>query len=166
MITAGWSPSVRLFEAAACGTPIISDRWPGLADLLPECDAILIADDTDAVVAALATLTGPARRRIGQRARAIVSDGHTPPSSCDTFDWSERTKHLCCVGRSMRTWRGELKRGDVDSVEEPDATPAEIQTRLADTHDLKKSASPVAVLPHSPQARLRSRRDRALGDRA
>jgi spore maturation protein CgeB len=25
MIAAGWSPSVRLFEAAACGTPIISD---------------------------------------------------------------------------------------------------------------------------------------------
>src|SRR3954468_16814351 len=30
MIVAGYSPSVRLFEAAACGTPIISDRWPGL----------------------------------------------------------------------------------------------------------------------------------------
>ena len=30
MVAAGWSPSVRLFEAAACGTPIISDRWDGL----------------------------------------------------------------------------------------------------------------------------------------
>ena len=30
MIRTGWSPSVRLFEAAACGTPIISDRWEGL----------------------------------------------------------------------------------------------------------------------------------------
>ena len=29
MIAAGWSPSVRLFEAAACGTPIISDSWDG-----------------------------------------------------------------------------------------------------------------------------------------
>ncbi|TGV14883.1 glycosyltransferase, partial [Mesorhizobium sp. M4B.F.Ca.ET.143.01.1.1] len=35
MIAAGWSPSVRLFEAAACGTPIISDRWPGLDDFFP-----------------------------------------------------------------------------------------------------------------------------------
>src|SRR5438132_8271337 len=26
----GFSPSVRLFEAAACGTPVISDRWPGI----------------------------------------------------------------------------------------------------------------------------------------
>src|SRR4051812_3498305 len=30
MVAAGYSPSVRLFEAAACGTPIISDLWPGL----------------------------------------------------------------------------------------------------------------------------------------
>ncbi len=33
MIAAGWSPSVRLFEAAACGTPIISDWWAGLDSL-------------------------------------------------------------------------------------------------------------------------------------
>ena len=39
MIEAGWSPSVRLFEAASCGTPIISDRWPGLSNLLPEREA-------------------------------------------------------------------------------------------------------------------------------
>ncbi len=32
MIRAGYSPSVRLFEAAACGTPIITDDWPGLAE--------------------------------------------------------------------------------------------------------------------------------------
>ena len=32
MREAGYSPSVRLFEAAACGTPIISDRWDGIED--------------------------------------------------------------------------------------------------------------------------------------
>jgi hypothetical protein len=32
MIAAGWSPSVRLFEAAACGAPLLSDRWSGLED--------------------------------------------------------------------------------------------------------------------------------------
>src|SRR5581483_548045 len=30
MVRAGYSPSVRLFEAAACGVPIISDYWQGL----------------------------------------------------------------------------------------------------------------------------------------
>jgi spore maturation protein CgeB len=77
MIAAGWSPSVRLFEAAACGTPIISDRWNGLTELLPEHDAVLVADDTDRVVAALTNLAESDRRRIGQRARSIVLDAHT-----------------------------------------------------------------------------------------
>lgn len=34
MIRAGHSPSVRLFEAAACGTAIISDLWAGLDEFL------------------------------------------------------------------------------------------------------------------------------------
>jgi spore maturation protein CgeB len=63
MVAAGWSPSVRLFEAAACGIPVISDRWDGLAELLPE---VLIADGPDDV---LRLLRGPAdgsalRRRV------------------------------------------------------------------------------------------------------
>jgi spore maturation protein CgeB len=42
MIAAGWSPSVRLFEAAACGTPIISDHWAGIETLLlPEREILL-----------------------------------------------------------------------------------------------------------------------------
>jgi spore maturation protein CgeB len=77
MIEAGWSPSVRLFEAASCGIPIISDRWNGLTELLPECDAILIADGTETVVAALTCMAESDRRRIGQRARAIVLADHT-----------------------------------------------------------------------------------------
>jgi spore maturation protein CgeB len=77
MIQAGWSPSVRLFEAAACGTPIISDRWRGLTDLLPEREAILIADSSDSVVAALASLAESDRIRIKHYARSIVLGGHT-----------------------------------------------------------------------------------------
>jgi spore maturation protein CgeB len=77
MIAAGWSPSVRLFEAASCGIPIISDRWNGLTDLLPEHNAILIADRTEAVVAALTGVAESDRHRIGQCARSIVLDDHT-----------------------------------------------------------------------------------------
>jgi spore maturation protein CgeB len=53
MIAAGWSPSVRLFEAGACGTPIISDRWPGIEDLFVPGEEIVLADTSDDVVAAL-----------------------------------------------------------------------------------------------------------------
>ena len=76
MVAAGWSPSVRLFEAAACGTAIISDRWPGLTALLPEGDAILIADDTTAAVDMIKTGEQD-RMRIAQQARAIVLSQHT-----------------------------------------------------------------------------------------
>ena len=44
MIQAGWSPSVRIFEAAACGTPIISDRWDGIESLLVPGEEIFLAD--------------------------------------------------------------------------------------------------------------------------
>lgn len=77
MVEAGWSPSVRLFEAAACGTPIISDRWPGLTALLPEGEAILIADDTATVVDALTSADARRRLETATRARNIVLDDHT-----------------------------------------------------------------------------------------
>ncbi|WP_174280194.1 CgeB family protein, partial [Sphingomonas bacterium] len=54
MIARGWSPSVRLFEAAACGTPILSDRWAGLDALFAPGEEIVLADTADQVLAALA----------------------------------------------------------------------------------------------------------------
>ena len=43
MVKAGYSPSVRLFEAAACGIPIISDCWEGLETIFEIGEEILIA---------------------------------------------------------------------------------------------------------------------------
>lgn len=75
MVAAGWSPSVRIFEAAACGVPVISDSWCGLAELLP--DAVLIARNADDVIAALEYLPEIRRNAIAQHARQIVLDRHT-----------------------------------------------------------------------------------------
>lgn len=77
MIRAGWSPSVRLFEAAACGVPIISDRWDGLDDLFAIGDEILIADTTEDVLGFLHDLSDDDRRAIGARARQRVLRNHT-----------------------------------------------------------------------------------------
>lgn len=77
MIAAGWSPSVRLFEAAACGTAIISDFWRGLSELLPEGQAVVIARDTDDVVATLTQHDEHWRRGLSERAQSIVHAGHT-----------------------------------------------------------------------------------------
>ncbi len=74
MRAAGWSPSVRLFEAAACARPIVSDRWPGLDTLFAPDREILIADTTDQVLAAL---DRPDLAAIGQAARARVLAEHT-----------------------------------------------------------------------------------------
>ena len=73
MIAAGWSPSVRLFEAAACGTPIISDRWEGLDRLFAPGAEIILADGAGDVVAALATDA----EAIGRAARTRVLAAHT-----------------------------------------------------------------------------------------
>ncbi|MVA38036.1 glycosyltransferase [Agrobacterium vitis] len=77
MIAAGWSPSVRLFEAAACRTPIISDPWRGLRALLPDGEAIVIAREAQDVIRALTETEETVRRLLGERARDIVLKGHT-----------------------------------------------------------------------------------------
>lgn len=76
MIAAGWSPSVRLFEAAACATPIISDRWEGLDDLFPDGEAIIIADSADDVTAAL-QIQEAERHALGRAAQEIVLEKHS-----------------------------------------------------------------------------------------
>jgi spore maturation protein CgeB len=77
MLVAGWSPSVRLFEAAACGVPIISDPWDGLDELFEPDHEILIAHDADDVLRYLRDLGDGERRAIGARARSRVCREHT-----------------------------------------------------------------------------------------
>jgi spore maturation protein CgeB len=77
MVRAGWSPSVRLFEAAACGTPIISDRWPGLESLLVPHQEILLVDRTLDVLDILQRCGEDERLRIAERARRRILSQHT-----------------------------------------------------------------------------------------
>ncbi len=76
MVRVGYCPSVRLFEAAGCGAPIISDIWPGLETLLTPGEEILLARTQDDVLAALA-LPGEERARLGQAAHARALRDHT-----------------------------------------------------------------------------------------
>jgi len=77
MVAAGWSPSVRLFEAAACGTPIISDPWAGLDTLFNPGEEILITDDSEQVMRWLRDTPGDKARRLGRAARRRVLASHT-----------------------------------------------------------------------------------------
>jgi spore maturation protein CgeB len=77
MIAAGWSPSVRLFEAAACGTPIISDWWEGLDSLFDPGSEIVIAPDAATVLETLRTLPDRNRQAMARRARDRILSSHT-----------------------------------------------------------------------------------------
>lgn len=76
MIRLGHSPSVRLFEAAACATPVISDRWPGLDDYFAVGREVLTVDRTEEVVALLAAERAESAVAIGRGARARVLRDH------------------------------------------------------------------------------------------
>lgn len=85
MVDAGWSPSVRLFEAAACGTPAISDRWPGMDDFFPAGSAIHLAERTDEVCGFLADMSEAAKREMAATARRIVLASHTGIARAGNF---------------------------------------------------------------------------------
>ncbi|MES2461970.1 MAG: glycosyltransferase [Armatimonadota bacterium] len=77
MVRAGWSPSVRLFEAMACGTPVISDVWPGLTELFAEGQEILLSRSADETVEILKNIPDGECQAIGERARRKVLAAHT-----------------------------------------------------------------------------------------
>jgi spore maturation protein CgeB/dTDP-glucose pyrophosphorylase len=76
MAEMGYCPSGRLFEAAACGTPIVSDWWEGLDEFFEPGREILIASTPDEVMGAM-TLPADELRRIGAAARARTLNEHT-----------------------------------------------------------------------------------------
>lgn len=115
MIRAGHSPSVRLFEAAACGVPIISDAWPGLAALFqPELE-ILIARSADDVRDILSSFSPERAQQIGGRARRRVLAEHTAEhraSELESYVAEAREQHRQrAYRRVMRAQKSANSRG-------------------------------------------------------
>jgi len=94
MIAAGWSPSVRLFEAAACACPIISDRWDGLTTLFNSPGEILLSDGAADVIAALG---GADAAAIGLAGQARVLAEHSAAHRA-----AELENHLTQAARHPR----------------------------------------------------------------
>jgi spore maturation protein CgeB len=76
MAALGHCPSSRLFEAAACGAPLISDAWPGLEEFYTPGEELLVARDRHDVVAALELGDGELER-MAARARERTLAQHT-----------------------------------------------------------------------------------------
>jgi spore maturation protein CgeB len=77
MMMAGHSPSVRLFEAAACATPILTDDWPGLTDFFTPDKEVLVVRSRADVRRALTRVSPEAALKLGQAARRRVLSSHT-----------------------------------------------------------------------------------------
>jgi spore maturation protein CgeB len=76
MAEMGWCPSGRLFEASACGAPILSDAWEGLDSFFEPGREILIAETTEEAVSAL-DLTDEELKRIAKASRERTLEEHT-----------------------------------------------------------------------------------------
>lgn len=72
----GYCPSGRLFEAAACGAPLLSDGWEGMEMFFTPGKEILCVDSTDDVINALSSSDGELAR-IAKEARDRVLVEHT-----------------------------------------------------------------------------------------
>jgi spore maturation protein CgeB len=86
MVQAGHSPSVRLFEAAACGVPIISDVWAGLEDIFEPGREILLSRSAGETLRYLREVPEDERRALGERARQRVLAAHTAAHRARTLE--------------------------------------------------------------------------------
>lgn len=72
----GYCPSGRLFEAAACGIPVLSDSWEGIDRFFTPGEEILLAGSTQDACAAI-ELPAAELERIGRAARERALTEHT-----------------------------------------------------------------------------------------
>jgi spore maturation protein CgeB len=86
MVAAGYSPSVRLFEAAACGAAMISDTWAGIDTFFKPGEEILLPRDLDELVQMLDGLSEDEQVRLGCRARERVLTEHTSEMRAREFE--------------------------------------------------------------------------------
>ncbi len=81
----GFCPSGRLFEAAACRAPILSDYWDGLGEFFTPGEEILIANTTEQAVEAL-DLPAAELTRIASRAYERTMSEHTADARAQQFE--------------------------------------------------------------------------------
>jgi spore maturation protein CgeB len=118
MIAAGYSPSVRIFEAAACGTPLISDSWPGIEDFLLPGREILIARSAEDI-RNLLQAPHDVRDAVRLAAHHRISSAHTARHR------AEELEHLLsiAIGKSDPTRQHPAPTPVVNSMRSPCPAP-------------------------------------------
>jgi spore maturation protein CgeB len=105
MADVGYCPSGRLFEAAACGTPILSDSWPGLDSFFAPGREILVATSTAEALAAL-DRSDEELREIARRARERTLREHTADRRAAELEQILTARSANRVGHHSGGWRG------------------------------------------------------------
>jgi spore maturation protein CgeB len=100
MLGSGYSPSIRLFEAGACGTPIISDAWPGLEEFFEPGRELFVASNAEDVLRLLRDVSEDERRAVGQRGRERVLREHTAAHRAEALE-----RHIHELGASAALGR-------------------------------------------------------------
>jgi spore maturation protein CgeB len=103
MIAAGFSPSVRLFEAAACATPIISDVWDGLDTLFDPGREIVLAQGSDAVLAMLGDVDEGRRQAMAAAARRRILAAHSAEHRAEELETHLREATTAASVRPLET---------------------------------------------------------------
>jgi spore maturation protein CgeB len=86
MVDVGYSPSVRIFEAAGCGSAIISDVWPGLETFFKPNEEVLLARSSADVISYLNYVAPEEARKIGLRAQERVLTEHSAKRRAIQFE--------------------------------------------------------------------------------
>jgi spore maturation protein CgeB len=86
MVHMGYSPSVRLFEAAGCGAAIVSDSWTGLESFFVPQEEILLAGSSEEVIRYLREISDNEARKIGRRAQERVLAEHSAERRAIQFE--------------------------------------------------------------------------------
>jgi len=84
MAATGFCPSGRMFEAAACGAPMVSDWWTGLDGFFEPGAEIVVAHDTEEAMAAI-EMTDAERTAMARRARERTLEEHSAERRADTL---------------------------------------------------------------------------------
>ena len=105
MASTGFSPPTRVFEAAAAGACVITDRWPGVDMFFTPDTEILVASSAEEIVALLRSINSEESRSIGTAMRERALREHTYKlrgAEVDHVLQREAPTELAVAGREER----------------------------------------------------------------
>jgi len=86
MAATGFSPPTRVFEAAGCGSCVVTDAWDGIETFLEPDEEVLVVSSADELVDVVRSTSARRAAAIGQAARARVLRDHTYATRARTLE--------------------------------------------------------------------------------